>query len=74
MDGPGVIVPVAVAVVGAVCRGWGGGIHDVYCLKTGDIAFSRGNHQVEESRVRAADKVEIKFRGSKGDQGEKEAK
>lgn len=25
MDGPGAIVPVAVAAVGAVCGGWGGG-------------------------------------------------
>lgn len=41
--------------------------------RRGGISFSRGNHQVNESRVGGVDKVEVMFRVSKGGQGRKEA-
>lgn len=47
--------------------------HGVNCMRTGDIAFSRGDHQVFRSKVEEANKVEMVFWGSKGDQGRKGA-
>ena len=47
--------------------------HSVYCLRRGGVTFFRNNEQLGESRRQEADKVEVRFRGSKGDQGRKGA-
>ena len=47
--------------------------HKVYCLRRGDVAFFRDNEQLGEGRIQEANKVEVRFRGSKGDQGRKGA-
>lgn len=67
LDGLSVIVYTATAGVGTVCGGWGGS--QVYCLWRGDITFFRGDHQVFVDRVEEGVKVEVRFRGSKGDKG-----
>lgn len=48
-----------------------GDVHAVYCLRRGGVAFSRGDHQVYGNRVGEANKVEMRFRGLKEDQGRK---
>lgn len=40
----------------------GGGVHEVYCFRRGEIAFFRGDHQIYRSRVGDADKVGVRFR------------
>jgi len=47
--------------------------HKVYCLRRGDVAFFRDNEQLGEGKRQEANKVEVRFRGSKGDQGRKGA-
>ena len=50
-----------------------GVFHEVCCLRRGDVAFFWGGRQLRRRREREADKVEIRFRGSKGGQGRKGA-
>ena len=47
--------------------------HIIYFLRRGDVAFFRNNEQIGEGRRQEADKVEVRFRESKGDQGRKGA-
>ena len=42
--------------------------HPAHCLTRKDVAFFSGNNQLEYAHWRQADKVEINFRGHKGDQ------
>ena len=46
----------------------GEGVREVYCLRRGDIAFSRGDHQVFGYKLEVdkleVDKLEVRFRGS----------
>ena len=46
-----------------------GEFHSIYCLRSRGVAFFINNEQLGESRRQEADKVEVRFRGSKGDQG-----
>ena len=69
-DKPGVVLFLDVTSNGIV-RGGEGEIHSIYCLRRGDLAFFRNNAQLGECRRQKADKVEVRFRGSKGDQGRK---
>ena len=46
-----------------------GGVHQVYCLRRGDIAFFEKGMQLGPERRRAADTVEVHFIGGKRDQG-----
>ena len=46
-----------------------GSVHAVYGLRGGDVAFYEGEWQVEEGSSPEVDTVEVRFRGSKGDQG-----
>ena len=66
-----VIEFIAVADVRTACGGWG--VHEVYCLTRGYIAFVRGDHQVYVNRMEEADKVEVWLRGSIGNKGRKGA-
>ena len=50
-----------------------GSVHAVYCLSGGDVAFYAGERQVEGGSSTGIDKVEVRFRGSKGDQGRRGA-
>ena len=43
-------------------------IHETYCLQRADVAFFRGNVQLTAAPWVSADRVEVRFRGSKGDQ------
>ena len=43
-------------------------IHGTYCLRRADVAFFRGNAQLTAALWFSADRVEVRFRGSKGDQ------
>ena len=45
-----------------------GAVHDVHCLTRGDVAFYAQGAQVENGRWQQADKVEVRFKGHKGDQ------
>ena len=45
----------------------------VYRLLRGDVAFSRDNEQLGEGKRQETNIVEVRFRGSKGDQGRKGA-
>ena len=47
--------------------------HKVYRLRRGDVAFFRDNEQLVGSRIHEAKKVQVRFKGSKGDQGRKGA-
>lgn len=51
-------------------KGW---FHEVYCLRRGEIAHVKGDEQLEGKDIRAADKVDVRVRRSKGDQGRKGA-
>ena len=62
------VVPSVEEGIGTVGRG-GGSVHQVYCLRRGDIAFIEKGVQLGPERWRAADKVEVHFKGGKGDQG-----
>ena len=42
-------------------------IHETYCLRRADVSF-RGNVQLTAAPWVSADRVEVRFRGSKGDQ------
>ena len=42
-------------------------IHESYCLRRADVALFRGDSQVAEALWSTADRVEVRFRGSKGD-------
>ena len=42
--------------------------HHAHCLTRKDVAFFSGNNQLEYVHWRQADKVEINFKGHKGDQ------
>ena len=44
-----------------------GVFHELYCLRRGDVAFPGGAAAGKRER-KEADKVEIRFKGSKGDQ------
>lgn len=46
--------------------GYGGGLHEVTCLRKENIAFFRGDHPVFGSRVKEVDIVEVRLRSSKG--------
>ena len=50
-----------------------GVFHNVYCLRRGDVAIFKDNEQLVGSRIHEANKVEVRFKGSKGDQGRKGA-
>jgi len=43
-------------------------IHETYCLRRADVAFFCGKVQLVSARWSTADRVEVRFRGSKGDQ------
>ena len=45
----------------------------IYCLRRGHVVFSRNNEQLGKSRTQEAGKVEVRFRGPKGDQGRRGA-
>ncbi|CAB1109801.1 unnamed protein product [Ectocarpus sp. CCAP 1310/34] len=47
-----------------------GVVHPVHCLTRRDVAFFRGSRQLEYMHWQQADRVEIRFRGHKGDQGQ----
>ena len=51
-----------------IFAGSSGIAHPVHCLTRKDIAFFSGNNQLEYVHWRQADKMEINFRGHKGDQ------
>ena len=46
-------------------------MHQVYCLRREDIAFFERGVELGPERRRAADTVEVHFKGGKGDQGRK---
>ena len=48
-------------------------VHETYCLRRADVAFFRGELQLVSAPWSAADRVEVRFRGSKGDQMRKGA-
>ena len=50
-----------------------GVFHEVYYLMREDVAFFKDNEQLVGSRIRKANKVEVRFKESKGDQGRKGA-
>ena len=43
-------------------------IHETSCLRRADVASFRGNAQLTAALWVSADRVEVRFRGSKGDQ------
>lgn len=43
-------------------------VHESYCLRRADVAYFRGMAQLEDSLWSTAGRVEVHFRGSKGDQ------
>ena len=43
-------------------------VHEFYYLRRADVAFFRGNIQLTVAQWSTADLVEVRFRGSKGDQ------
>ena len=50
-----------------------GKVHAVYCLRGRDVAFFVGERQVKAGDSPGVDTVEVRFKGSKGDQGRKGA-
>ena len=48
-------------------------IHETYCLRRADVAFFRGRVQLGVAQWSRADRVEVRFLGSKGDQLRKRA-
>ena len=42
-------------------------VHETYCLRRADAAFLRGNVQLTVAQWSTADRVEVRFHGSKGD-------
>ena len=51
----------------------GGKVHEVYCLRRGDVAFFEKGVQLGPGTKEAADTMEIRFKVGKGDQGRKGA-
>ena len=51
----------------------GGKVHEVYCLRKGDVAFFEKGAQLGPGSRKAADTVEIRLNGGKGDQERKGA-
>ena len=51
----------------------GGKVHEVCCLRRGDVAFFEKGVQLGPGGKEAADMVEIRFKGGKGDQRRKGA-
>ena len=45
-----------------------GGVYSTRCLTRADIAFDSGDSQLSYLHWRQADRVEVRFRGRKGDQ------
>ena len=43
-------------------------IHETYCLRRADVALFRGRSQLRMAQWSRADRVEVRFRGSEGDQ------
>ena len=43
-------------------------VHETYCLRRTDVAFFRANTQLTVAQWSTADRVEVRLRGSKGDQ------
>ena len=43
--------------------------YELHCLRRGDVAFFRRGRQLGRGREQEADKVEVRFKASKGDQG-----
>ena len=43
-------------------------IHETYSLRRADVAFFRGQAQLGVAQWSRADRVEVRFRGSNGDQ------
>ena len=56
-----------------LCAGNRGGYHRVCGMRRGDVAFFRDNEQLGEGKRQETNIVEVRFRGSKGDQGRKGA-
>ena len=42
--------------------------HETYCLSRADVVFFRGRIQLRVAELPTADRVEVRFRASKGDQ------
>ena len=45
-----------------------GVVHPVHCLTRGDVAFFATGTQLRDTRGQQPDKVEVRFKGHKGDQ------
>ena len=43
-------------------------VHETHCLRRADVAFFRGNIQLTVAQWSTADHIEVRLRGSKGDQ------
>lgn len=69
VERPGAILLLLLRASELFAKDAGEGIHGVFCVRSGDTAFFRGDHQAFGSRVEDAYKAETMFRGSKGDQG-----
>ena len=50
-----------------------GVFHKIYCLRRGDVAFFKDNEHLVARRIHEANKVEVRFKGSKWDQERKGA-
>ena len=48
-----------------------GEVHEVRCLQRRDVAFFKGDKQILGGNIGEADKVEVRLRGSEGDQDKK---
>lgn len=53
-----------------VFAGAAGVVHAAHCLTRSDVAFFAGESQLDILRWHRADRVEVRFRGHKGDQGQ----
>ena len=42
--------------------------HEEWCLRRADVAFLRGENQLKGGQWSTADRVDLRFRGNKGDQ------
>ena len=47
-----------------------GVVHPAHCLTRGDVAFFSGGSQLRRLEWSEADRVEVRFRGHKGDQAQ----
>ena len=50
-----------------------GDFHSIYCLRRLDVTVFRSNEKLREGRRHEADQIEVRFRGSNGEQGRKGA-